>query len=79
MNHTLKKMDHTWDNGSHLEEWVTHKTMGHTEKWVTLLNMVRTWKNGSLLEKWVTLGLVSLQKMSHPLKSRSHFKKNMSH
>ena len=26
----LGKMDHTYKNGSHLEKWVSVKTMGHT-------------------------------------------------
>ena len=34
------KIGHDWENGSHLEKWVTLGKMGHT------------WKNGSHLEKY---------------------------
>ena len=43
-------MGHTWQNGSHLETWITIGKMGHTfKKWVTLK------KNWSHLKIWVII------------------------
>ena len=40
----LGKMGHIWENGSHLEKWVTiGKTVSHLVKWVTF-------------EKWIKIG-----------------------
>ena len=54
----LKKMCHTWKNGSHLKECVTIGKMGRTwknvsqlENWVTLNKMCHKWKNESHLKK----------------------------
>ena len=43
---TLREMSHTWKNGSHLQKWVTPRTIGHlkkqyaSEKWVTVKNKI---------------------------------------
>ena len=46
-------MCHTWKYASHLEKWVTLRTI--LEKCVTLGYIPPTWKNESHLKKWATL------------------------